>query len=321
MKTPAFWYRKNTFYEYLFYPLSIIWKVSSILRKLMIIPKEFNTNIICVGNVIAGGGGKTPIIVKLAKLLKKEKPLVIYKYYKTNNSKQVKMVNLKSSASQVGDEPIFVSKFAKTLVCSNRLAGCKTAISKGAKFILLDDGLQDHSIKKDFVILAINAKQGFGNGKIIPSGPLRESIVSAINKCDCIFLNGNSTNIEKQIGNSKKIIYTKTKLVGNYNSIKKYKLIGFAGIAHPSNFFDLLVENNFKLEKKISFPDHFKYTSEQILKIIEMAKENDFKIVTTQKDFTKIPNDLKIFIKPIEIDITFNEKVFLKLLYNKIGSH
>ena len=75
MKTPAFWYRKNTFYAYLFYPFSVIWKVSSILRNLMIIPKEFNANIICVGNVIAGGGGKTPIIVKLAKLLKKEKPL------------------------------------------------------------------------------------------------------------------------------------------------------------------------------------------------------------------------------------------------------
>ena len=179
MKTPLFWYNKKSKLPILLFPLSIIWLLFFYIRNLIRVKYYFDVPIICVGNIIAGGGGKTPLILELCKILNKKNQVhVIYKAYKVNIKKQVVKVDSRLNANNVGDEPLLISKYATTWVCNKRKNGIKKAIKEGAKLILLDDGLQDQSIKKTLNILVANEIQGHGNSKIIPSGPLREKKIN-----------------------------------------------------------------------------------------------------------------------------------------------
>ena len=192
MKTPKFWYKDNSILKYILYPLTSLWLLGSYLKKAYVKPKKFSIPIICVGNIIAGGSGKTPLTIQLAKLFLKKKYVVhiIKKQYKSKNEQIVTLVHEKSDPALVGDEPILTSKITSTWLVKDRKVGIKLAIKKGANLIILDDGYQDYSIIKDFNILTINERQQFGNKNIIPAGPLREKIYNGIKKADSIFFYG-----------------------------------------------------------------------------------------------------------------------------------
>ena len=324
MKTPKFWYLKKSTLSVLLYPLSLIWLLLAHLRNLVQTKREFNVPIICVGNLIAGGSGKTPLIIELCKILKKKNISVhvIYKAYKTNIYRKVIEVNNKLESEYIGDEPLLTSKYATTWVCKKRKEGIEKAIIEGAKLILLDDGLQDSSIKKTLNILVVNEIQGNGNSKIIPAGPLREKIPKSLNKSDCIFFYGSRLNFKKLFPYYKKrIFYGKIKSNINNLKIKKNaRIVAFSGIAHPTNFFSLLIGNKLNLIKSFSFEDHYKYERKDLNRIVDFSKKTKSStILTTSKDYVKIPNDLRKNVTEIKICIEFNKKIFYKFLDNKIG--
>ena len=166
------------------------------------------------------------------------------------------------------------------------------AIKNGFNVLVLDDGFQDYTIKKDLNILCFNEKQLIGNGLTIPAGPLRESL-NSVKKCQIIIVNGKRNQkfedkiklISKQIN----IYYTKYIPV-NIKKFENKKYLAFAGIGSPENFFNLLTENNIKLEKKLYFPDHYNYTQNNLDRIIDTANKNGLEIITTEKDFFRIKN-------------------------------
>ena len=156
-----------------------------------------------------------------------------------------------------------LEKIGETYLNKNRKEAINSLISFKHNVAILDDGFQDFSIKKDFSILCFNSKQLFGNGFIIPSGPLREDIRS-IKRADFIFINGDK-NVEfknkiKKIDKNIKIFYSKYKII-NLDKLKNKKIIAFAGIGNPSNFFELLKEKNINVVKTYSFPDHHNYSN------------------------------------------------------------
>ena len=178
--------------------MTIFWIFGNYLRKKYSVPKKFNVPIVCVGNAIAGGGGKTPLTMELAKLfIKKNYDVhIIKKQYKSKNKQDVKIVHKNSDPFLVGDESVLISRVTKTWLAKNRKVGIEKAIKEGASLIILDDGYQDYSIFKDFNILTINQNQQFGNKKIIPAGPLREKVEDAIQKADSIFFYGNKNSLD-----------------------------------------------------------------------------------------------------------------------------
>ena len=192
MRTPSHWYKEYSLLSSLLQPLSYLWITISFLRKTLKKKYYFSTPIICVGNVIAGGGGKTPLVIEICKYYKKNKTNIhiIYKAYKTKINKKVINVNSLQNNNYIDDEAILISKYAQTWVCKKRKYGIQAAIKSGAELIILDDGLQDTSIVKNVNILVSNKNQGNGNNKIIPAGPLRETISSASRKSSCIFFYG-----------------------------------------------------------------------------------------------------------------------------------
>ena len=322
MKTPSHWYKEYSLLSSLLHPLSYLWITISFLRKTFKKKYYFNTPIICVGNVIAGGGGKTPLVIEICKYYKKNKTNIhiIYKAYKTKINNKVINVNSFQKNNYIDDEAILISKYAETWVCKKRKYGIQAAIKSGAELIILDDGLQDTSIVKNVNILVSNKNQGNGNNKIIPAGPLRETISSATKKSSCIFFYGKKNEFIKYFNNYKKNIFF-GEIIIDYKKlvkIRRKKIIAFAGIAHPKNFFKQLDNQNLNLIDTISFPDHYRYKENDIKKILLLCEKNCAIPVTTYKDYVKIPDDLKKDFSVIDINIKFDKEKFFSFINKKI---
>ena len=322
MRTPSHWYKEYSLLSSLLQPLSYLWITVSFLRKTLKKKYYFSTPIICVGNVIAGGGGKTPLVIEICKYYKKNKTNIhiIYKAYKSKINNKVINVNSLQNNNYIDDEAILISKYAETWVCKKRKYGIQAAIKSGAELIILDDGLQDTSIVKNINILVSNKNQGNGNNKIIPAGPLRETISSATRKSSCIFFYGKKDVFVKYFKNYKKNIFFGEIFI-NFKELVKIRrknIIAFAGIAHPKNFFNLLDNQNINLIDTISFPDHYKYKKNDIKKILLLCKKNSAIPVTTYKDYVKIPDNLKKDFSVINIYIKFDKEKFFSFINKKI---
>ena len=270
---PKFWDEKISFLSAVIFPLSIIFQILVFLRRKLIKKISFDVPIICVGNIYIGGTGKTPLVLKIYDLLKKfkKKPAIIKKEY-VNLYDEINLIKFNK-------KEIFTSK------CRPR--AIRAAIKTGFNSLVLDDGFQDHSIHKDINILCFSSNQLIGNGLTIPAGPLRESF-NRIANAQIVVINGKrDINFERKIrkvSNKIKIFYSYYEIVKSKKLLNK-NILAFAGIGNPENFFKTLKENNFKVKKSFSFPDHYDYSKSDLIKMINIAKNNKIKIVTTEKDF------------------------------------
>tara|TARA_B100000963_G_scaffold357832_1_gene380967 strand:+ start:2416 stop:3348 length:933 start_codon:yes stop_codon:yes gene_type:complete len=297
---PKFWDEKKSFYSFLFYPISIIIIFFIFLKKKIIKSSKFSIPVVCIGNIYLGGTGKTPTTIFLAEkiLEKKINPVIIRKNYKTHH-----------------DEYSFIKKYFKNLIiCSSRKKGIVEAVNKKFDIAILDDGFQDCSIKKDLNIICFNQKQLAGNGFVIPAGPLRESL-NSLKKAHLIIINGKKDILfEKKllkINQNLDIFYSNYE-IENLNELKNKKLFAVAGIGNPKNFFDLLSQNNLDVEKKLSFPDHYPFSSKQIDEMISYSKKNNLQIVMTEKDYLRIKNFNISEVKYLKLSLRINE--YKKLL-------
>ena len=175
---------------------------------------------------------------------------------------------------------------------------------------ILDDGFQDYKIKKNLNILCFNQKQLIGNGLVLPSGPLRETL-NSLKDAEIILINGKKDiSFETKvlsINKNLKIFYSYYKPI-NIDEFKEKKLLAVAGIGNPNNFFELLLENNLIIEKKRVYPDHYEFEEKEVLDIIEEADNNKYQIIMTEKDFYKIKNFKNDKMKYLKISLEINEK-------------
>ena len=273
---PNFWNKKKSLIAIALLPVSAFLQVFISIKNQFINKKKFSIPVIGVGNIYVGGTGKTPLSIEIVKILKKlnKKVAIIKKSYEEHND-EFKLIKSKE-----------IKLFKNTL----RGKAINEAIKNNFDCVILDDGFQDLSINKSLDILCFNEKQLAGNEMTLPSGPLREPL-SSIKRCQIIMING-KTNIEferkiKGISDNIKIFYMKYLSI-NIEDFKGHNLLAFAGIGNPENFFNLLEENNLKIIKKISFPDHYNYSLKELNELILYATKHNLKIVTTEKDFFRI---------------------------------
>ena len=307
-KKPKFWdYPGLSVWSIILYPLSLLFLSTSSILRILKVEKKFSIPIICIGNIYVGGTGKTPLAKEIFQITKSlgKNPAFIKKYY-----------------SYLDDEIDMLQQTGETFFLNKRKDSIEALIKKGFDLAILDDGFQDLSIYKNFNIVCFNQKQWTGNNFLIPAGPLRESL-SALNRADCILINGKKdTKIENQIysiNKSAKVFYSKYEAL-DVDSFKEKKICAFAGIGNPSNFFELLKENNLNLVKTFSYPDHHDYSYTEIESIVK--KYNDCTLLTTEKDYCRIPLEsvkvgFKIEYLKIRLDIE-NKDNFIKLIKDKI---
>ena len=293
---PKFWDKNNiSFFSFILYPVALLIKLLIFLKMTFTKTHVSSIPIICIGNIYLGGTGKPPLCIEIFSILKNLKlnPAFIRKQYDLFQDE----LDMQKSVG-----PVYVNK--------KRISAIKEATKNNINIGILDDGFQDFSIKKNLSIICFNEKQWIGNGLTIPSGPLRENL-SALKKADCIVINGKKNqNIENKILNKNKkikIFYTKYK-AQNIEEFKNKKVIAFAGIGMPENFFDLLEEHNINIYKTIKYPDHHNYSENELKNLIDMANENNAILLTTEKDHVKFSEDNKKKIKFLKISIEFENK-------------
>ena len=200
LKAPKFWYqKKDSLLSLSLYPISLIFRFGTKIRNLTSKAKNSHLPIICIGNIVVGGAGKTPVALKIGKLLIKAgyKPHFISRGYAGVITAST-LVEIWHSPKSVGDEPLLLSQVAPTWIGTDRNNSIKLAEKKGADCIIMDDGFQNPTIQKDFSIIVINTSQEFGNKRVMPSGPLRESIKSGFARTHLAIVIGEVTKYLKE---------------------------------------------------------------------------------------------------------------------------
>ena len=313
VKKPKFWdYKKPNIFAYLLIPLNLILWVSNII--LDIKPKKKYQNIIsiCIGNIYLGGTGKTPTVLKLYEIFKNTK---------------LKVSTAKKFYSNQEDENIILKNRSEFITSDNRQKIVQKAIEGNYDLLIFDDGLQDRQINYDFKLVCFDAENWIGNGFLIPSGPLREKVES-LKKYDAVIIKNVSKKFDQnEIYQSINKINSKIKIFNSFFIIKNKeefnltdKFLIFSGIGNNYSFKKILVENNFSIAEEIAFPDHFIYKTQDILKLLKIAENKNIKIVTTEKDYVKIPENLRKKINFIKIDLEILEQNQLKeLIESKIN--
>ena len=293
---PKFWESRNNILAILLKPISLLFYFITILRKSFISPKKFKIPIICVGNIYVGGTGKTPVSIMIANILKtnNKNPAIIKKFYKDHE-----------------DEHKLINNITNSLILNkNRVAAIEKAERENFDVGILDDGFQDHTIKKTLNIICFNNRQLIGNGLVFPAGPLRERL-SSLERAQIVIINGEKNKIfeEKILNISKNIkIFYSEYLPINIEQFKNKKLFAFAGIGNPNNFFELLSKYNLNVQKKISFPDHYEIKKKEIEQITEEAVNNNLDLITTEKDFYRVKDYGFKDLRYLKVDLKIEEK-------------
>ena len=306
MIKPKFWDKKIGLISILLLPFSLVVLFLIFLKRNFTKNYTFKIPVIGVGNIYIGGTGKTPMSIFLSKELVRlgKKPVIIRKFYKNH-----------------ADEHGLIKKSFKSLILSSkRTAGIREAIKSGYDVAVLDDGFQDDSIKKNLSILCFNQNQLIGNGLVLPAGPLRESLDS-LTKADIIVVNGQrDKNFEEKIlkiNSELKIFYSSYK-AENLNEFKDKRLFALAGIGNPENFFRLIENNNLTIKKKFIFPDHHKFSKNEIQNIISEAETYNCEIVMTEKDYFKIKHFNLKNINYLKVSLVIEEQDNLSSLVKDI---
>ncbi len=303
---PEFW-NKNNFLSLFLLPLSVFTLIFNYIKSLIITEYSYKIPVICVGNIYVGGTGKTPLSIYIYNLLKRKKfkPAIVKKYY----------------PSQIDEINFTKNKVKHFFSDKKRSLSILKAEKKNNNVIIMDDGLQDVSIKKDLSILCFNSSDLIGNGFLLPAGPLRDRL-KKISNYQIIVINGKK-NVAfekklKSLSNKIKIFNSKYE-IKKINNLKSKKILAFAGIGNPQNFFDLLKEYKLNVKEKISFPDHYNYTKDEIRNLISKAKEKNLKLITTEKDYFRIKQLGLKKIEYISVDLKIiKDKEFEKEVFKNI---
>ncbi|MDR1332873.1 MAG: tetraacyldisaccharide 4'-kinase [Holosporales bacterium] len=314
-RAPRFWKDKDSPIAKALNPLSKIYAALSNGKMNSVSPEAVAVPVICVGNVVLGGAGKTPVASMICEELaaREHRPHVVASGYAGYVRNVVRVNRDVHTYLQVGDEALLLAKIAPTWIGRNKVHACRAAVSGGASVIVMDDGLQNNSVIKDLSILVVDSGQGFGNERLLPAGPLRETIEASIRKSDVVLIVGErNAAIEDRIlsvSNDIKIYHARTEAIEKAAEDMGY-VIGFCGLGYPDKFKMTLDQAGYKVLDFIVFQDHHAYTITELQRLIATAKKVNATLVTTWKDYVKIPGVFKDEVKAIEIKLRVEEDEF-----------
>ena len=297
MQAPKFWDQKTSKIAKILSPLGALYAWTVAHRLAHHKPYQAKMPVICVGNISAGGTGKTPVCLALADLLKEHDLCPWFLNHGYRAAEQSVVVDVKShSALDVGDEALLLAEYAPTIVDCARARGAQVAEKKGAPLLIMDDGFQNPSLVKTFSFVVVDGKKGFGNERVIPAGPLREPVLKGLKRADALILVGQDIwGVQKYLKENDVDLPVLTgSFVPDEGDLKKLKglsVFAFAGIGSPEKFFDMLTLKGIQLIGTQSFPDHYFYTRFDLEDLKKKAKGNV--LATTSKDWVKIPPEMR----------------------------
>ena len=310
MRPPLFWNRPRGLASRLLAPLEWVW-ITATRRRLKNGPWErLSVPVICVGNINVGGTGKTPTVIALLEIFRDigVTAHVVSRGHGGALPGPLLVDERKHSAVEVGDEPILIAAFGPCWVAKDRTAGAKAAIEAGAQVILLDDGFQNPSLHKDLSLVVVDAEIGFGNGRVMPAGPLRERLADGLSRADVVIPIGSPTAQKRLADQVTNPIWSgELRALETGMDWSGTRFIAFAGIGRPSKFFTTLKALGADVVATHAFPDHAPYTDTILQRLKAEAEAKSAQLVTTEKDMARLPVDFRRDTLALPVRLAFND--------------
>lgn len=320
MKAPGFWHRPGIL-PALLTPVSWLYRAGTAFRKASTSQYHASVPVLCVGNLIAGGAGKTPVAVALGRALTRRgvKVAFLSRGYGGKETGPLFVQPERHSAADVGDEPLLLAEAAPTWIARDRADGARAAAEAGADIIVLDDGFQNPALAKTMSVLVVDGEYGFGNGHVIPAGPLREPVSQGLARADAVMLLGNDPNkLENALGEMLPVFRGRLKPAPASAGLRKERAIAFAGIGRPEKFFATLRELGVELIGTRTFGDHAPYRGEDLIDLIAEAEKNNALLLTTSKDHARLPEELRLLIRRVDVELVWDDPASIETLLDRI---
>jgi tetraacyldisaccharide 4'-kinase len=311
-QAPEFWGRSGLLSDLLL-PLAWSYAALGAARRRRRPSWQASVPVLCIGNLVAGGAGKTPVALSLAPILRAagKVPHILSRGYGGSLTGPMQVDPARHSAAETGDEPLLLAQAAPTWIGADRVASARAAIAAGAQILLLDDGFQNPTLHQDLSLVIIDGAYGLGNGRVIPAGPLREPAAGGLARAQAIVLIGDDRTGIARCGKS---LLTARLDPRGADDLKGQKIVAFAGIGRPEKFFATLRALGADLVTTHPFPDHHPYRESELARLVAEASTQGALLVTTEKDRVRMTPPWRARIRVLKVEIVWDDVAALMRL-------
>lgn len=301
------------------YGLATRWRLSRT------VPQGVGVPVVCIGNLVAGGAGKTPTAIRIIDALA-ARGLAVHALTRGHGGTirgPHPVDPRRDTAQAVGDEPLLLAAFAPTWVSRDRVAGARAAVAAGAQVLVMDDGFQNPALAKTLSVLVVDAGQGFGNGRCIPAGPLRETVAEGLSRADAVVLIGPADEAETtqarwpMLGGLPVLRGTLAPLATGL-PLAGADVVAFAGIGRPEKFFATLRACGARLVAAHAFPDHATFAPKALRRLLAEARASDAMLVTTEKDAVRLPPAFRREVMALPVRLRLDDPAALEALLDRL---